>query len=240
MSRLVRTSVRRAELEGCRQRARSARALSQERRPDRDRRLTAKGTNPRIDLALEKHRTAHAIPTAKGRREICAGRKLPTNRSDLEMKPFLFRLESVLALRAAKENQEQENYARAMQAVRRARTGVSGRSRGTGAASRSARVRSWSAFHAQRPDHRAQRDQLSACSRSRRSEGRTSPAFTRRSQGASPEPACGETRSRDSAPVARQRQQARHQRGKERHEQNAVSTTRSWRDLPSREVKAAA
>jgi flagellar export protein FliJ len=36
------------------------------------------------------------------------------------MKPFQFRLESVLALRAAKENQEQETYARALQAVRQA------------------------------------------------------------------------------------------------------------------------
>jgi flagellar export protein FliJ len=36
------------------------------------------------------------------------------------MKPFHFRLESVLALRAAKENEEQEIYARALQAVRQA------------------------------------------------------------------------------------------------------------------------
>src|SRR5262249_50438699 len=64
--------------------------------------------------------TTDAIPSAKGGGEIRARRKLPTDRSDLEMKPFLFRLESVLTLRAAKENQAQESYARAMEAVRRA------------------------------------------------------------------------------------------------------------------------
>jgi len=135
------------------------------------------------------------------------------------MKPFLFRLESVLALRAAKERQEQENYARAMQTVRRAEREL--------ADACAELERLHEALESARGQRSKRNDQIIALNAIGYQQSICDRKAERLqlSQGeakAHLQNLLAAKRAHEILRRLRVKQQARHQRGKERYEQNAV------------------